>query len=135
MRDLFLKDFGWKAFSVVLAAGIWLTVHRILLESAEPVARFGTSTLTCDRPVAIVAASADVRDYRLLQPAVSVTVSGPTEIIGKLQANQIHALVDLSDASHAKSPKQPVEVFAPSGVTVVSVKPEAIGVIPPPPKP
>jgi YbbR domain-containing protein len=135
MRDLFFKDFGWKAFSLLLAAGIWLTVHRILEESIAPTGHAGTSTLTCGNlPVAIVAASADVRDFRLLQATVSVTVSGPPDIIGKLQANQIHAQVDLTDASHAKSPKQPVEVSVPPGVTVVSVKPESIGVIPPPPK-
>ncbi len=134
MRDLFFKDFGWKAFSLLLAAGIWLTVHRILLESIEPVARGGTSTLTCDRPVTIVAASADVRDFRLLQPTVSVTVSGPPEIIGKLEPDQIHAKVDLTDAGLIKSSKQPVEVSVPAGVTVIRIKPDAIGVIPPPPK-
>ena len=134
MRDLFFKDFGWKFSSLLLAAGIWLTVHRILLESPEPAAPGGTSTLTCDRPVIIVAGSADVRDFRPLQPTVSVTVSGPPEIIGKLEPNQIHARVDLTDASLIKSSKQPVEISVPAGVTVVRIKPETIGVIPPPPK-
>jgi len=106
-----------------------------LLESSLPVAGSGASTLTCDNlPVAIVSASADVRDYRLLQPAVSVTVSGPTEVIGKLQANQIHATVDLTGTNAVGTAKQPVIVAVPAGVTVVSVKPEAIGVLPPPPK-
>jgi YbbR domain-containing protein len=134
MRDIFFKDFGWKFFSVLLAVGIWLTVHRILQESPEPEAHSGTSTLTCDRPVTIVASSADMRDFRPLQPTVSVTVSGPPEIIGKLEPNLIHAKVDLTDASLNKSTKQPVEISVPAGVTIVKIKPETIGVIPPPPK-
>jgi YbbR domain-containing protein len=134
MRDLFFKDLGWKIFSVLLAAGIWLTVHRILLESPEPASPGGTSTLTCDRPVTIVAGSADVREFRPLQPTVSVTVSGPPEVIGKLEPDQIRARVDLTDAGLVKSSKLPVEISVPAGITVVRIKPETIGVIPPPPK-
>ena len=134
MRDLFIKDFGWKLFSLLLAAFIWLTVHKIIepRTAAEPVRNM---TLTYDNlPVLVVAARADMRDYRLLQSSVSVTVSGPAEVIGKLQANQIHAAVDLTDASTINTVKQRVDVAVPSGVTVVSIRPETIGVLAPPPK-
>ena len=127
MRDLLIKDFGWKLFSLLLAAAIWLTVHKII--EPKPSNEPSTSmTLTYDNlRVLVVAATADVRDFRLLQSAVSVTVS-------KLQANQIHATVDLTDTGTDYSKNQRVDVAVPAGVTVVSIKPESIGVIAPPPK-
>jgi YbbR domain-containing protein len=134
MRDLLFKDFGWKLFSLLLAAFIWLTVHKIIEPRGVAESTSGM-TLTYDNlPVLVVAAAADMRDYRLLQTTVSVTISGPAEVIGKLQANQIHATVDLTDTSTVATAKQRVDVAVPSGVTVISVRPESIGVIAPPPK-
>ncbi len=133
MRELFIKDWAWKLFSLLLAVAIWLTVHRILVDSLAPKTVGDTSTLTYGNlPVSIVSASGDMRDYRLLQPTVSVTVSGPPEMIGTLQANQLRASVNLTDAKNINKEKQPVEVSVPPGVTVININPDAIGVLPPP---
>ena len=133
MRDLFIKDFGWKLFSLLLAAFIWLTVHKIIEPSRATVEPASSMTLTYDNlRVLVVAATADMRDFRLLQNTVSVTVSGQADVIGKLQANQIHATVDLTDTSTVNTAKQRVDVSVPAGVTVVSIRPESIIVIPPP---
>ena len=135
IRSWFVEDLGWKMFSLLLAVAIWLTAHRILLETTLPASASGGSTLIYrNLPVTIISAGTDVREYRLLQPTVSVTVTGSTDAIGKLQANQIHATVDLTDTSTVNREKQHVDVSVPPGITVVSVKPDSIGVIAPPPK-
>ena len=135
LRVWLLEDLGWKIFSLILAVAIWLTVHKILLESAAPVANGGGATLTYGNlPVLIVATAADVHLYRVVPESVKVTVTGSPDAIATVQANQIRATVDLTGASNINTQKQRVAVSVPAGVTVVNIKPDAIGVIPPPPK-
>jgi hypothetical protein len=133
LRHLFIKDWAWKSFSLLLAVVIWFTVHRILLESVQPPGAGGTHVTYGNLPVIIVSAAADMRDYRLLQSTITVIVSGSEEAIGRLQANQIHATVNLTDPASLNDVKHPVEVSVPPGITVVGIKPESIGVIAPPP--
>jgi hypothetical protein len=133
IRDIFLKDLGWKLFSVLLAAFIWYTVHKIIEEPRAAIvspasrqAEFGNV------PVFIVATAADMRQYGVNSNDVSVTVSGPPDVMDVLQANQIHAIVNLSDFdSQTKDLDRPVEVSVPWGVTVVDVEPARLRVIPP----
>lgn len=134
MRDLFIKDWGWKLFSLLLAVIIWFTVHRILQGTAIQPGADGVNLVTYGNlPVDVISTKADVREYRPLQSTVTVTVSGSSEAIGKLQANQIHAIISLSDLEGVNDTKQRVEVSVPAGITVISIKPESIGVIAPQP--
>ena len=135
IRAWLVEDLGWKILSVILAVAIWLTVHRILLESALPSPASGGSTLTYGNlPVLIVASAADVHLYRVAPETVKVTVSGSPDAIAVLQANQIRATVDLTGIDSARELKRSVDVAVPSGVTVVSVEPAKVGVIVPPAK-
>ena len=135
IRAWLVDDVGWKIFSLILAAAIWLTVHRILLESFMPSSGAGGSTLTYGNlPVFIVASAADVHLYRVAPETVKITVSGSPETIAVLQANQIRATVDLTGIDSARDLKRSVDVAVPSGVTVISVEPAKVGVIVPPAK-
>ena len=133
LRDWLVEDFGWKIFSLLLAVAIWLTVHKILMEAAVPVTNGGGSTLTYGNlPVLIVATAADVHLYRVVPESVKVTVTGSSEAIATLSANQIRATVDLTGMDSAKELKRSVSVSVPAGVTVVDVEPAKVGIIVPP---
>ena len=138
MRDWFIKDFGWKLFSVFLAVAIWLTVHKILDESVPPPVVVPPSppspvaTTFTNLPVLIVSAAADVREFHVTPSAVTVTVSGQPEILAVLQADQVHALVDLTDIEAARNLQRRVDISTPAGVTLVNVDPAEVNVVIPP---
>jgi hypothetical protein len=133
LREILIKDFGWKLFSLLLAVFIWLTVHKIIEEPKNSVAAADSSSVTYNsQPVLIVAAAADVHLYRVVPSTVSVTVSGPVEVMAVLQQNQIRATVDLSDIDSAKDLKRHVDISGPSGITIVNVDPPQVGIIIPP---
>jgi hypothetical protein len=135
MRDWFIKDLGWKIFSVVLALAIWLTVHKILDESVPspvvvPPLPPGPVAMTFSNlPVLIVSAAADVREFHVTPGAVAVTVSGQPQIMAALQAGQINALVDLTGIAAARDLRRRVEISMPAGATLVNVEPAEVSVV------
>jgi YbbR domain-containing protein len=128
IRDLLLKDWVWKLFSLFLAAAIWLTVHRILEPEAVSLVR-RTSTVTYNNlTVDPVSSTADVRSYRVVPSSVRVTVSGPPEVMGLLQASQVQAEVNLTGAFGNTAP---VDVITPPNVTLMAVEPPMVNIIAP----
>jgi YbbR domain-containing protein len=133
MRARITRDFGWKLFSVILAVVLWLTVHKIYEEPKTAFASATGDTVTYDNlPVHVVSSGADVGDFRVAPTTVSVTVSGPPDVMAILQANQIRAVVDLTDIASVRDLRLRVDVSTPPGVTLVSVDPPKVGVKVPP---
>src|ERR1017187_9047715 len=132
LRDLFIKDWGWKLFSLILAVGIWLTVHKIEEPKNSEATAAGSPVTYHNLTVSIVSRTADVHLYRAIPNTVSVTVSGPPEGIAVLQANEIRATVDLTEDDSVHDLKWRVDVSVPPGVKLVSIDPPRVGVIIPP---
>jgi len=133
-RDAVTNDLGWKLFSLFLAVAIWLTVHKIYEEPGAASGLAGAAQITFGNlPVLVVSAASDVRDFRVAPLTVRVTVSGSPEDLARLQADQVHVVVNLTDLGPERDLHLPVEVSAPPGVTLVSVDPPKVGVIVPPP--
>jgi len=132
MSDWITKDIWWKSFSLVLAVVIWLTVYKIREEPVLAPTAAGVSLTYGSLPVQVVSTMADVHDFRVLPGTVAVTLSGSPDVIGVLQANKIHPIVNLTNVGSARTLKRPVEVSMPPGVTLVNVKPAEVEVLFPP---
>jgi YbbR domain-containing protein len=132
LRDWITKDFGWKLFSLFLAVAIWLTVHKMYEEPKSASAMTAGSTVTFDNlPVLTVSTAADVHDFRIEPTLVKVTVNGPAEVMARLQASQVRAVVDLTEIESARDLHRMVDVSVPPGVTLVNVDPSRVAIIPP----
>jgi len=131
MRDWLIKDFGWKVFSLFLAVAVWLTVYKIR-EEPGILAAPGIENTYGNLPVHLLSATADVRNYHIDPDTVVITVSGPPKTMAVLQANQIHAMVNLTNIESSHDLHLQVEVSTPAGVTLVSVDPAEVDVIVPP---
>jgi YbbR domain-containing protein len=128
MRDLFIKDWGWKLFSLFLAVAIWLTVHRIL--EPETAALSGQiKTLTYENlAVSVVSSTTDVSLYRVTPSVVKVTVNGPPDVMDRLQASQVRAVIDVTNSAAGSGQ---VNILAPPDVTLIRVDPQTVFVFPP----
>lgn len=133
IRDLFIQDWKWKLFTLLLAVLIWLTIHHnIQRESRTASAVAFESTLTYGNlPVLVVSTAADVHGFHITPATVNVKVAGSAENIGKLQASQIRAVVDLTDIESAKELTRQVDVSTPAGITLISVEPLKVDIIMP----
>jgi len=136
LRDIVTKDLGWKAFSLVLAFIIWVTVKSVSTETPSAIdalSTWATRSIT-NLPVLVVSAAADVREFKVSPETVDVRISARPEIIAALQEKDIHVTVDLTDIQAARGLRKRVDVSTPTGVTVVSVSPPDVEVVVPPKK-
>src|SRR5690242_6162243 len=134
MRDWFIKDLGWKLFSLTLAVAIWLTVKSLSGEStihSNPLGVWDTRTVT-NLPVSVLSSAADVREFKVVPEVVQVTVSGRPEVLNGLDPEEIQVIVNLKDIEAARGLRKRVNVSAPAGVALVRVVPEQVDVVIPP---
>ena len=117
-RSFFTEHLWLKAFSLVLATLIWLTIRGNL----EKETRQETRRLE-RQSVALLTDPSERRAFVLDPEEVSVTVKGPKTLIDSL--SDVRAFVEL--ASHSGNMgNYNVEVHAPAGVTVVLVSPRSV---------
>jgi YbbR domain-containing protein len=134
LRNLFLRDFWLKLFSLALAVLIWLTVTFAQSGGGR---NFFTSRAVPQQtyfniPILVMSSAADVRSFKVNPSEVTVTVQGEAKLLQRLQSRDIRALVDLSGIESAHALRERIQVTTPPGITFVQVSPEEVDVIMPP---
>jgi hypothetical protein len=136
LRHLVVDDFLLKLFSLSLALLFWITVSFAIQQKEGlpmPASPSTTEVRTYfNIPVVVVSSSSDVRNYRVSPDQVAAKVQGDVPIIENLQGKDLRALVDLTGLGTAQNVHRPIEICAPPGVTLLSVLPHEVQVIPPP---
>ena len=128
MRDLLLKDWAWKLFSLFLAAIIWFTVHGII--EPETVPPTGNPALTFDNmAVHVISSTNDASLYHTTPAVVRVKISAPQDVMNRLRPSQVRAEVDLADSNGGVGA---VNIITPPAVTLVEVEPSTVVIVPPP---
>jgi len=129
IRDWFIKDLGWKFFSLALAVAIWLTVnYKNQDESAAAPRR---EIVYGDLPVMTIKLPPG-RNAQISPADVTVTVSGPSEWMATLQANEILTFVNLSGVESGSDLRRAVTVAVPPGLTYSVVPPNVSVTVSPP---
>jgi YbbR domain-containing protein len=126
MRNIILRNLGWKLLSLALAVIIWLTIKALSAEQGQ------TEKMFVNLPIQIVSGTADVRAFRVEPPFVNVTLKGRPGAVRRLAEREIRVLVDLTSADVTQSFRQPVDVAVPNGITVVRFEPIEVQITPPP---
>lgn len=130
-RDYILHNFWWKLFSVLLAALTWFTIQTALQKdqnlTQSPVVTTSTRTFS-GVPVLVLSPAANTNKYRANPSAISVEVSGAADLLEKLQARQIQAVIDVSEAPDEKEFRKEIQVQVPKEFKIVSTKPIYVSV-------
>ncbi|MBM3821410.1 MAG: hypothetical protein FJ404_00720 [Verrucomicrobia bacterium] len=128
-QDLITRNFGWKAFSVLLASMIWYNIHTDI--DGEVIPRRGPlGHSAAERfskvPIEILHPQGAALPVKLSPAQVDVVVEGPVEVLEQLQTREIRVFVQPGKDHAASSSKVPVQVFVPPGVTVIQITPQVV---------
>lgn len=125
---MFLHNFWWKLFSVVLATLIWFAVNSTLSNEAVLTRRSALKNVTqkfSHRPVMVMTGTGEHPAVIVEPNDVSVLVRGPAELLSTLREQDVQVFLHLN-------PKElpgdfPVSVHVPPGMEVFAY-PESVTV-------
>ncbi len=125
-RDLILHNFGWKVFSVLLAALVWMALstaeQRAWRLQQSPVINYRKFAVS----VAVLNRADGAGPFTLTPALVEVEIGGNAAALEKLQPREIAAFVDASTSSEERSFRREVRVAAPAGFRIQAITPAVV---------
>jgi|SRR5882724_843146 len=130
-RNLVVKDFWLKSFSLVLAILIWLTVRFSI--NGEPstspwLALLGRAADETVLTVPVHVPSGGPQTISVEPAEVKVTLRGDPKILKDLRSDDIRAQVDLTGVETANGLLRPIEIILPSGIAYTRLSPNEVAV-------
>lgn len=137
LRHLFLHNWRWKLFSLLIASALWFYVRASLpgdvLIRKNPVTGTTTAEMWEEFPIHLLAASQDGTPYAVEPPGASVTLQGSLTALQDFDWKTVRVFVNVTDLigigpNSAIEAERHVQVHAPAGVTVARIDPAIVRV-------
>jgi YbbR domain-containing protein len=128
-RTAILHNFWWKLLSLVTAALLWLIINIVLQKNEQEMVAAREVETESRRPfygipITVLASPSNTNRFSITPDLVSVDVgSKDSKALDDLQAHQVQAFVDVSDAEDEKQFRRPVQIHVPPDFVVVAMAP------------
>lgn len=134
-RNIILHNFWWKLLSLAVAALLWVIINIVLQkDEQERVAAREVETESrrpfYGIPITVLAPPSNTNRFSITPDLVSVDVgSKDSKALDDLQARQVQAFVDVSDAEDEKQFRRPIQIHVPGDFVVVAMAPTNASVV------
>jgi hypothetical protein len=129
VRNLVVKDFWLKLFSLALGILIWLTVDFSINKEISPwSALIGRAVDEKVLSVPVYVPTVDARAVSVEPAQVQVTLRGDPKLLKSLGAADVRAVVDLAGVEMADGLSRHVQVILPPGISYTQLSPDAVEV-------
>jgi len=129
-RQFIERNFWLKVFALILALLTWITVRFAISRQLT----FGSAPITAvtrvfsKSPVRLLTGADLAGRFRLVPDEVTVTLSGDATILEKLTGKEVTPFVNIARGFSGSGAMGKVEIFAPSGVSIMKIEPADVTV-------
>ncbi len=123
MRDLILRNFWLKLFSITLATVIWLLIHYSIHDESNSL-----TPAYIKVPVTVRLASGDQRVFRITPDEVVVTAVGKDPALFQPTQKEVHVTLDLTTFTNLQPTTLRLRADGPRDVIVLQILPSAVEV-------